>query len=150
MLFFCFFFSSRRRHTRCALVTGVQTCALPISLDSCLRGNDEGGVWLLTTPKQPIRKRPRFPPALFHKLCRPVRRRFRRCRPSRPAQSRRQGRFWELFCLCARRPPLCDCLAERVEGLAKLLLARRQLAPTRMGFARLFRPEPRPAPPGPP
>src|SRR3546814_5893157 len=28
----CFFFSSRRRHTRCALVTGVQTCALPIYL----------------------------------------------------------------------------------------------------------------------
>src|SRR3546814_6369609 len=28
---FTFFFSSRRRHTRCALVTGVQTCALPIS-----------------------------------------------------------------------------------------------------------------------
>src|SRR3546814_960107 len=32
MYFICFlfFFSSRRRHTRCALVTGVQTCALPI------------------------------------------------------------------------------------------------------------------------
>src|SRR3546814_9885375 len=35
MVFLCnflvfFFFSSRRRHTRCALVTGVQTCALPI------------------------------------------------------------------------------------------------------------------------
>src|SRR3546814_13529072 len=29
-----FFFSSRRRHTRCALVTGVQMCALPI----CARG----------------------------------------------------------------------------------------------------------------
>src|SRR3546814_5878244 len=29
-----FFFSSRSRHTRCALVTGVQTCALPI----CYRG----------------------------------------------------------------------------------------------------------------
>src|SRR3546814_9095378 len=29
---FLFFFSSRRRHTRCALVTGVQTCALPIYL----------------------------------------------------------------------------------------------------------------------
>src|SRR3546814_7706511 len=28
-----FFFSSRRRHTRCALVTGVQTCALPIYRD---------------------------------------------------------------------------------------------------------------------
>src|SRR3546814_1299852 len=32
VLIYCFFFSSRRRHTRCALVTGVQTCALPISL----------------------------------------------------------------------------------------------------------------------
>src|SRR3546814_3606599 len=30
MLFVCFFFSSRRRHTSCALVTGGQTCALPI------------------------------------------------------------------------------------------------------------------------
>src|SRR3546814_10420051 len=30
VLLLCFFFSSRRRHTRCALVTGVQTCALPI------------------------------------------------------------------------------------------------------------------------
>src|SRR3546814_10180012 len=31
-LFVFFVFSSRRRHTRCALVTGVQTCALPISV----------------------------------------------------------------------------------------------------------------------
>src|SRR3546814_17655371 len=31
VLVLLFFFSSRRRHTRCALVTGVQTCALPIS-----------------------------------------------------------------------------------------------------------------------
>src|SRR3546814_8762384 len=32
-MFICsFFFSIRRRHTSCALVTGVQTCALPISL----------------------------------------------------------------------------------------------------------------------
>src|SRR3546814_8878597 len=30
MICWFFFFSSRRRHTRCALVTGVQTCALPI------------------------------------------------------------------------------------------------------------------------
>src|SRR3546814_9164493 len=36
-----FFFSSRRRHTRCALVTGVQTCALPISTTiPALRPND--------------------------------------------------------------------------------------------------------------
>src|SRR3546814_21171697 len=35
VLFVCFF-SSRRRHTRCALVTGVQTCALPISGTSAI------------------------------------------------------------------------------------------------------------------
>src|SRR3546814_4122054 len=51
---FCFFFSSRRRHTRCALVTGVQTCALPIYGDpsgdrrtvvppALLHGPDAGG-----------------------------------------------------------------------------------------------------------
>src|SRR3546814_5435249 len=34
----CCCFSSRRRHTRCALVTGVQTCALPISQDGKLVG----------------------------------------------------------------------------------------------------------------
>src|SRR3546814_8215258 len=34
-----FFFSSRRRHTRCSLVTGVQTCALPILIFSL---KDEG------------------------------------------------------------------------------------------------------------
>src|SRR3546814_9878437 len=33
-----FFFSSRRRHTRCALVTGVQTCALPIYQHSIYLG----------------------------------------------------------------------------------------------------------------
>src|SRR3546814_3960579 len=38
-----FFFSSRRRHTRCALVTGVQTCALPISRSACSRSC---GRWL--------------------------------------------------------------------------------------------------------
>src|SRR3546814_6621649 len=41
MIWMCFidlfFFSSRRRHTRCALVTGVQTCALPISAAHTLR-----------------------------------------------------------------------------------------------------------------
>src|SRR3546814_5282476 len=36
VLVLCFFVSSRRRHTRCALVTGVQTCALPICRSGCL------------------------------------------------------------------------------------------------------------------
>src|SRR3546814_4006534 len=39
-MFLVFFFSRRRRHTSCALVTGVQTCALPI-LD--LHGANEAG-----------------------------------------------------------------------------------------------------------
>src|SRR3546814_3412093 len=52
-VFFCvgvFFFSSRRRHTRCALVTGVQTCALPISAEAQRKRAGEvalGGVQLL-------------------------------------------------------------------------------------------------------
>src|SRR3546814_7577082 len=37
-----FVFSSRRRHTRCALVTGVQTCALPIYGLAVAPGDDAG------------------------------------------------------------------------------------------------------------
>src|SRR3546814_9694786 len=40
-----FFFSSRRRHTRCALVTGVQTCALPI----CTNGKGSSCAFLRAT-----------------------------------------------------------------------------------------------------
>src|SRR3546814_19025024 len=43
----CFFFSSRRRHTRCALVTGVQTCALPISHTGAHKINSAIGQALL-------------------------------------------------------------------------------------------------------
>src|SRR3546814_7438347 len=44
-----FYFSSRRRHTRCALVTGVQTCALPIYPVHVTRASDDPDVarqWL--------------------------------------------------------------------------------------------------------
>src|SRR3546814_13712856 len=54
--FVVFFYSSRRRHTRCALVTGVQTCALPISATASaamvitISGpkppDVEGGLWV--------------------------------------------------------------------------------------------------------
>src|SRR3546814_10276059 len=44
---FYFFFSSRRRHTRCALVTGVQTCALPIWMGENIWGR----------PNSPVNKR---------------------------------------------------------------------------------------------
>src|SRR3546814_1392363 len=43
----CLLLSSRRRHTRCTLVTGVQTCALPISaLHSHLPLRRLGAVWI--------------------------------------------------------------------------------------------------------
>src|SRR3546814_4265443 len=44
MVFFC---SSRRLHTRCALVTGVQTCALPISVVVLTGANGAGKTNLL-------------------------------------------------------------------------------------------------------
>src|SRR3546814_16673703 len=43
-VFMLFFFSSRRRHTRCALVTGVQTCALPIYLIRQADANPDVGI----------------------------------------------------------------------------------------------------------
>src|SRR3546814_9542875 len=54
-----FFFSSRRRHTVCALVTGVQTCALPISsLRSLSRGSSRASNDPSTAPRRgPPRKR---------------------------------------------------------------------------------------------
>src|SRR3546814_8895536 len=49
---FIFFFSSRRRHTICALVTGVQTCALPI-FDPKLE-------WRVSLVKQAVTPGPHF------------------------------------------------------------------------------------------
>src|SRR3546814_1879784 len=59
---FFVFFSSKRRHTRCALVTGVQTCALPIwrgqgamlgTIDALIVGLAAfvGGHFLLSSPR---------------------------------------------------------------------------------------------------
>src|SRR3546814_10646314 len=49
-----FFFSSRRRHTICALVTGVQTCALPIFSRSLYRGQVIGAAASAARPKQGV------------------------------------------------------------------------------------------------
>src|SRR3546814_2066423 len=46
---FCCLFSSRRRHTRCALVTGVQTCALPIYTPNTILQVEETGEHMLVT-----------------------------------------------------------------------------------------------------
>src|SRR3546814_3381757 len=46
-----FFFSSRRRHTRCALVTGVQTCALPILANIApMTGSRQQELYQLVSP----------------------------------------------------------------------------------------------------
>src|SRR3546814_4974292 len=56
-----FFFSSRRRHTRCALVTGVQTCALPISgLAPADGGHRVAGVGEAVELEAPARARNRI------------------------------------------------------------------------------------------
>src|SRR3546814_6802691 len=55
-----FFFSSRRRHTRCALVTGVQTCALPIfsGYTFLVNGKNAEQNWTgLFTPGERVRLR---------------------------------------------------------------------------------------------
>src|SRR3546814_9845169 len=48
------FFSSRRRHTRCALVTGVQTCALPISIGAMPDDRKDGRLMLLWEGDRPV------------------------------------------------------------------------------------------------
>src|SRR3546814_6701430 len=63
MLVCVFFFSSRRRHTRCALVTGVQTCALPIYAGRVMEQGRSDAI--LRAPTHPytqalLRARPRL------------------------------------------------------------------------------------------
>src|SRR3546814_2952711 len=52
----CLFFSSRRRHTRCALVTGVQTCALPIC-DRPAFGEADIDLAFAVVADEPLRRR---------------------------------------------------------------------------------------------
>src|SRR3546814_3210385 len=59
-MWFIFLFSSRRRHTRCALVTGVQTCALPICRSTCgsrSRNSRQHGHQFQATLEQPLLQR---------------------------------------------------------------------------------------------
>src|SRR3546814_3359037 len=55
------FFSSRRRHTRCALVTGVQTCALPIYLQVETDRQDAQGDFFRQINKAPFPETNKMP-----------------------------------------------------------------------------------------
>src|SRR3546814_18203599 len=91
-----YFFSSRRRHTRCALVTGVQTCALPISLVDWLqavaREQLSGG--LLMTLRELRILAERHPPLRPHLLVvqRRIRENAREAVQTRDRQSVVQGK----------------------------------------------------------
>src|SRR3546814_10319818 len=64
-----FFFSSRRRQTRCALVTGVQTCALPIcgiGRDRHRRGADRGACGMTRLPDYSVTGTGRVTVFLLH------------------------------------------------------------------------------------
>src|SRR3546814_18151649 len=63
-----FFFSSRRRHTRCALVTGVQTCALPI----CRRRPARHAQIWHGRPARLFRRRPALARPLWVRRARPA------------------------------------------------------------------------------
>src|SRR3546814_10145008 len=119
-----FFFSSRRRHTSRALVTGVQTCALPISVTEafftrypascakCAVGLDERGAcrYFRSTGRcECLRKRP---PLLGscrswprHGLCGPPHLSGWRC----PHRRRSEEHKYELQSSCASRMPFSAC-----------------------------------------
>src|SRR3546814_683235 len=127
VLFMIFFLSSRRRHTRCALVTGVQTCALPIS-GALLRAH-----------------RPRLP---GRRGCRGFRQNARRIRAGFPVRHHCAGRDG---CERRRHPPPGQRRAA-VTGLRffrsvpELREARRGLRRRREGAARRARRDRHPEP----
>src|SRR3546814_16119622 len=111
LIVYIFFFSSRRRHTRCALVTGVQTCALPISGK---RSAGRGVRRRATGRAMRKRRRRRAPgsgtrgarprlspagPAAPHRARdRPFDPRARLSRPRRRSEERRVGKEWVRTC----------------------------------------------------
>src|SRR3546814_12633179 len=104
MLVFVFFFSSRRRHTRCALVTGVQTCALPIWAQALRAG------------EVPARVRAAAKPSLVERLL---------GFPLRPAVSALAG--LALLLACAGAFELGRYQAERLDSLEASVASESEL-----------------------
>src|SRR3546814_2696806 len=73
LYYLSFFFSSRRRHTICALVTGVQTCALPIWPGAPLHAPRRRGPcpppWPVRRRASPARRQPRSEERRVGKEC---------------------------------------------------------------------------------
>src|SRR3546814_10118460 len=65
LICYCFFFSSRRRHTICALVTGVQTCALPIYFSASMWWNSSSSLLVRICGTRPFVSPPGFLPRLI-------------------------------------------------------------------------------------
>src|SRR3546814_476355 len=107
-----FFFSSRRRHTRCALVTGVQTCALPI----CCRDRKRTHRTVPSPEPHRSRRTPsgrhRRRSGRLHRRCRVegsphrTRQRDRSSRSPRPTRRQRDH----------RRRRQCDCERSRMSA----------------------------------
>src|SRR3546814_6608620 len=114
-----FFFSSRRRHTRCALVTGVQTCALPIYLKRYLAAEH-------LSPEEFYRRRYGINPfrkqegSDFLKMRTHNRRRWSHVSPTKEFHLHRfPGLNWKSLCQPAILPLTTDFLTT-VEQLRKL------------------------------
>src|SRR3546814_8725857 len=93
--FVVFFFSSRRRHTRCALVTGVQTCALPI----CIAGYDNIKREIQDSVLMPLQH-----PETYDNIATGTRVRFETNRPRARSEERRVGKECVSTCRCRWSP----------------------------------------------
>src|SRR3546814_10869185 len=69
VLYACYFFSSRRRHTSCALVTGVQTFALPISVVDAEDVVQDAFIRWLATDREAVREPAAFLRRTVTRLC---------------------------------------------------------------------------------
>src|SRR3546814_9779732 len=123
-----FFFSSRRRHTRCALVTGVQTCALPISgperqrrvADQVLLGQQRGAFHQVTQLAYVARPAPRQ-----HRTFR------RRCQPQIMTAVTGGAAFEEAAC---QRQDVVATLAQRRQTNFQRVEAVQQILAEAAGF----------------
>src|SRR3546814_6989247 len=106
---FLFFFSSRRRHTRCALVTGVQTCALPISLGPANHDQRDLG----KNPTEHIAPSPSPRRALSATSCGNPSQNLHRTTDTEPVKHRTRPRAQAPHPACPRNQPLRVVVRER-------------------------------------